>query len=226
MPAVVGVPLTVQPAGVSVSPRGSVPPVRVQVYGPVPPSTRIVAKYGVPTVPFSSVLNLRCRPALMVRDTGPLVLSAGFELSVTLTVRLVVPATVGVPLTVQLFGASVRPAGRVVPPVMVQVYGPVPPVTPKGWLYGVPVEPFGRVGANVNPPPPPFVMVMLRGPLVVSCGFEESVTFTLKLEMPAVVGVPLTVQPAGVSVNPAGSDPVVMVQVYGVVPPVTPITWL
>jgi len=56
-------------------------------------------------------------------------------------------------------------------------------------------------------------MVMLIGPLVLSCGFELSVTFTLTLEIPAVVGVPLTVQPAGVSVNPAGRVPVVMVQV-------------
>jgi hypothetical protein len=52
---------------------------------------------------------------------------------VTPTVRFDVPAVVGVPLTVQLFGASVSPAGSV-PPVIVQVYGPIPPVTPKAWL--------------------------------------------------------------------------------------------
>jgi len=211
--AVVGVPLMVQPAGVSVRPVGNVPAVIVQVYGVVPPVTRIVAKYAWPTVPFGRVLNDRCRPELMVRVTGPLVLSAGFELSVTLTVRFAVPGVVGVPVSVQLLGASVNPAG-IVPPVTVQVYGAVPPVTPKVPLYGVPVVPLGRVGASVNgPPPPPFVMVMLIGPLVLSCGFELSVTFTLTLEIPAVVGVPLTVQPAGVSVNPAGRVPVVMVQV-------------
>ena len=55
---------------------------------------------------------------------------------------------------------------------------------------------------------------------MLSCGFEASVTFTVILEIPGVVGVPLMVQPRGVSVNPFGSAPAI-VQVYGVVPPVT-----
>ena len=49
----------------------------------------------------------------------------------------------------------------------------------------------------------------------------ESVTFTVKLGVPTVVGVPLNT-PAGDSVSPAGADdPEAMVQVYPVpLPPV------
>jgi len=57
-------------------------------------------------------------------------------------------------------------------------------------------------------------------PLVLCCGFELSVTPTVRFEVSGVVGVPLSVQPF--SVNPAGSVPPVIVQVYGAVPPLTP----
>jgi hypothetical protein len=99
-------------------------------------------------------------------------------------------------------------------------------VTPKTWLYGVPTTPPGRVGASVNgPPPPPTVMVRLIGPVVLCCGLEASVTFTVMFEVPAAVGVPLTVHPTDVNVRPAGRTPDVIVQAYGVIPPVMPIAW-
>ena len=79
--------------------------------------------------------------------------------------------------------------------------------------------PLGRL-VNVSDGGPRGAIITLNGPLVLCCGFELSVTFTVMFDVPAVVGVPLTVHPAGVSVRPAGSVPVVMVQVYGVVPPV------
>ena len=86
---------------------------------------------------------------------------------------------------------------------------------------------MGRlVIVSVNGPPPPVVIVRASGPLVLPCGLELSVTLTDMFDVPAVVGVPATVQPTGVSVNPAGNDPAVIVQVYGAVPPVIPITWL
>jgi hypothetical protein len=47
----------------------------------------------------------------------------------------------------------------------------------------------------------------------------ESVTFTVKLKEPEAVGVPEMV-PAGESVRPAGKAPALMLQPYGVVPPV------
>jgi hypothetical protein len=48
---------------------------------------------------------------------------------------------------------------------------------------------------------------------------ELSVTFTVKLAVPAALGVPDIVPPA-VRVSPAGSDLVATDHVYGVVPPV------
>ena len=51
----------------------------------------------------------------------------------------------------------------------------------------------------------------------VAVAFALSVTFTVKLLVPAALGVPEIVDP--VSVSPAGSDPVAIDHVYGVVPP-------
>jgi len=130
IPAVVGVPLTVQPTGINVSPAGSVPPVIEHVYGFVPPVTPMDSLYGTPTVPFGRLVSVKLNGpgGLIVRLSGPLVLSCGLELSTTLTVRFEIPAAVGVPLIVQPFPVKVRPAGSV-PPVMLQVYGAVPPFT-------------------------------------------------------------------------------------------------
>ncbi len=75
-------------------------------------------------------------------------------------------------------------------------------------VYGVPTVAFGRDesvsdrGAGRT--------VRLTGPVVVSTGLLESVAFTVRLAVPATVGVPLTTQP--VSVNPAGKVPAVIVQ--------------
>ena len=219
VPAVVGVPLSVQPF--SVKPAGSVPPVIVQLYGVVPPVITNVPVYGVPAVPLGrvpdSVNGPPPLPAVMVRDIGPVTLCCGLEASVTFTVRFEIPAIVGVPLTVQPFGASVSPAGSI-PPVIVQTYGAVPPATPITWLYGVPTTPFGKL-ETVSPRDPEETIVRLTGPLTLSCGFELSVTWIVMFDVPAVVGVPLTVQPF--IVRPAGSVPTVTVQVYGAVPPVT-----
>ena len=190
----------------------------MQVNGAVPPVVRIVAKYGWPTVPFGKLVNASDSTAgLMVSVTEPLALCCGFELSVTLTVRFEIPGVVGVPVSVQLFGAGacVNPAGSV-PPVIVHVYGVVPPVITNEPVYRVPTVPFGRVPDSVNsPPPPPPVIVRLTGPTVLCCGLELSVTLTVRFEVPAAVGVPLIVQPfeAGTCVNPAGNVPAVIVQV-------------
>jgi hypothetical protein len=54
---------------------------------------------------------------------------------------------------------------------------------------------------------------------VFAVGVVESVTFTVKVVEPAVVGVPEIV-PLVERVKPAGKDPELMLQEYGVVPPV------
>ena len=77
---------------------------------------------------------------------------------------------------------------------------------------------FGAVPVSVRVGTGSTVMVM--GPVVVIAGLLESVTFTVMGGDPAVVGVPVMVQP--VSARPAGSVPEARVQVYGPVPPVMP----
>jgi hypothetical protein len=52
---------------------------------------------------------------------------------------------------------------------------------------------------------------MLSGPVTVSTGVLESVAFTCAVEVPAVVGVPLTTQ-FPYKVSPAGSAPLVWLQ--------------
>ena len=52
--------------------------------------------------------------------------------------------------------------------------------------------------------------VKLTGPLVVSTVLLESVALTIRLAVPATVGVPLTTQPE--TVRPAGSVPAVIAQ--------------
>jgi hypothetical protein len=62
---------------------------------------------------------------------------------------------------------------------------------------------------------------MLRFAVAVcGVGVVESVAVTVKLLVPAVVGVPLIVPVVGPSTRPAGSVPVVTAQLTGFVPPV------
>jgi hypothetical protein len=62
--------------------------------------------------------------------------------------------------------------------------------------------------------------VMLSDCVAVSAaGMFESVTIAVKLNVPAVVGVPEIVPLAAANVKPAGSVPVLTLQLYGAVPP-------
>ena len=58
---------------------------------------------------------------------------------------------------------------------------------------------------------------------VCAVGAVESVTLAVKLNDPAVVGVPEIVPLAAASVRPAGNAPELMLQLYGVVPPLASI---
>jgi hypothetical protein len=124
---------------------------------------------------------------------------AGLPESVTFTVTGNDPAAVGVPLTVQ--PASVSPAGRV--PVIEQEYGAVPSLAVIEALYATPTVPFGNVLVMVSAAGAMTIVSLL---LAFCTGLLESLTFTVIVEEPAVVGVPLTVQAA--RFKPAGRDPV------------------
>jgi hypothetical protein len=131
LPDDVGVPVIVHVLEFSARPGGNAA-VIVHVYGPVPPVMPIGPVYGTLIVPAGGdVITIGDDAGLMVKLTGPVVLSwVGLE-SVAITVRFTVLATVGVPWTVQ--PVKVSPACRV-PLVIVQEYGAVPPETPMVWL--------------------------------------------------------------------------------------------
>ena len=116
VPAVVGVPLIVQP--VIVSPAGRVPAVNTQLYGETPPETPMVELYANPTVPFGREVVVRVSGAgFTTMLIGVDVVRKGLDESVALTVTVKVPGVVGVPLKVH--------------PVRVNPAGSVPAVTPQ-----------------------------------------------------------------------------------------------
>ena len=83
----------------------------------------------------------------------------------------------------------------------------MPPLTPIVPEYGIFAVPGG---GDVSVNDPAGLIVRLTGPVVVSIGLLESVAITMRFEVPAVVGVPLTRHP--VIFSPAGSVPEVIVQ--------------
>ncbi len=66
----------------------------------------------------------------------------------------------------------------------------------------------------------PEVTVMLSAFVVLCCGLLESATWTVKLVVPVPVGVPVMAPVEAFTDNPAGSDPIVTLQVNGVAPPI------
>jgi hypothetical protein len=57
--------------------------------------------------------------------------------------------------------------------------------------------------------------VMLRNAALVAAGVSESVTYTVKFDVPLAVGVPEITPVAVFNVRPAGKLPRVTAQVYG-----------
>ena len=178
----------------------------------VPPLAVMVALYTAPTVPLGRVFVIFSVAGAMTMVCDDVAFCAGLPVSVTFTVTVELPAVVGVPLTVH--PVSVSPAGRV-PEEMEQLYGGVPSLAVMVELYTVPTVPPGKVLVMVSAAG---AMTMVSFWLAFCAGLPESVTCTVIGELPAAVGVPLTVHP--VSVSPAGSVPEVMEQAYGDVPPV------
>ena len=135
-------------------------------------------------------------------------------LSLSMIVKVYVPAVVGVPEMMPVTGASERPTGNV-PTDTDQVNGDVPPVIPRVWLYDSPTSLFGSVRVVITKAG---LMVIING--LVAVAPILSVTMIVKLKVPAVVGVPAIAPVDGVRVSPAGSKPVESDQVYGTAPPI------
>ena len=63
-------------------------------------------------------------------------------------------------------------------------------------------------------------MVTLKVLLATCWGLPASLTWAVKVKVPALAGVPLIAPLAALSAKPPGRDPLAIAQVYGVVPPV------
>jgi hypothetical protein len=135
-------------------------------------------------------------------------------------VKFVVPAVVGVPEICPFETLRVSPTGRV-PTETDQVNGRVPPAEVNVWLYAAPAVPSVKavvvtLGKGLTVMPRALVFV---APL-------SSVTWTVKLLVPAVVGVPEITPVAGLRLSPAGRLPTVIAHAYGVLPPAAASVWL
>src|SRR5204863_9186369 len=133
-------------------------------------------------------------------------------LSLTATVKLAVPAALGVPLITPPLD-NVRPAGND-PNVIDQVYEPVPPLAANVSEYAALAAPAGRGEV---------VIIDGAGLIVSANGLDAvwepvSLTSAVKLAVPAVVGVPLIAPPLD-NVRPAGKPPNVIDHVWDPVPP-------
>jgi len=119
---------------------------------------------------------------------GLIVTESGFVAvppPVTWTVKLEVAAVVGVPLRTPAEDRP-SPAGSV-PAVTDQLYGVVPPVAASVWLYAVPTVPAGSEAVVIERDTGAALIVTENAFVAV----PPPVTWTVKLEVAAVVGVPL-----------------------------------
>jgi hypothetical protein len=224
VPAAVGVPLTTPVEEARDNPAGRLPERTDQLYGVAPPVATIVWLYATPTVPLGRVVVVITRLAGMTIESAWSSVSGVPWLSVTRTVKFDVPAVVGVPL---ITPPELRdsPDGRL-PESSDQLYGVTPPVAASVRLYATPICPFGRLVVVITRSGIPELMIMDNAWSSVSGVPWLSVTLTVKFDVPAVVGVPLIVPVEEPSDSPAGSDPEITDQLYGVVPPVATTVWL
>jgi hypothetical protein len=116
-----------------------------------------------------------------------------------------VPAVVGVPVISPVSGFKFKPGGKA-PLAMVYVYGSVPPSATIAESYGSPVSPLAghATGSGIGG-----FMVMPHSPEG-TLSPSESVTSTVKLKVPSVVGVPVIAPVLGFRVRPGGKAPFAM----------------
>ena len=88
-------------------------------------------------------------------------------------------------------------------------------------LYAVPcVAPASELIATLSGVPAVVTVILSACEAVSDFGVVESVTCTVKPNVPAVVGVPEIAPVLAAKLNPVGSEPALMLQLYGDVPPV------
>ena len=159
----------------------------------------------VPFVLVPGLVTLTGPATVKAKLTEPVRLAE----SLTVTVAVVLPAVVGVPVIAPVEALMLSPAGS---PAADQVNGPLPPDTVMVCDAGVPTVPVrlpGLVTVGLAVTDQENDEVAVRPP--------ASFAVTVTLVVPAADGVPETT-PLLETVKPVGSP--VAVQVYGVVPPV------
>ena len=116
------------------------------------------------------------------------------------------PAFLGVPLISPVVEFKESPLGRL-PDTIDHVYGSVPPVACTNALYGSCLVPSGRLVVVIVGPPDGSGSTVIESACVsVDVGESESSTWTVKLAVSSVVGVPLMTPPDERS-RPAGRLP-------------------
>ena len=130
----------------------------------------------------------------------------------TCTVKLLVWAVVGIPeMTPAVL--KVKPAGSDDPEASDQVYGVVPPVAVRVWLYATPTVPLGRVVVVIDRAAGAGLIVIDSALVAVAGVAALSVTCTVKLQVIAFVGVPEMTPVAELRVRPPGNAPALIDQV-------------
>ena len=201
-------------------PVGSDPLVTDHVYGVVPPEAVRVAEYVAPSCASgkSPVKIVRDDPVAAIATVKDFAAVCAGELeSFTWTEKLYEPAVVGVPLIAPLDEFRVKPVGRL-PVDTVQLYGVVPPVACKVAEYDAPTVPPANVEVEMERVGVAAATAMLRDAVAVL--LLASVTLTVNEDAPDAVGVPEMAPEETFKLSPPGSEPLLTVQEYGVVPPV------
>ena len=185
--------------------RGRLPAFTVQVYGAVPPTMGRVPMYGAPTMAGGGLPEVMLTAAaVMVRVTGAAAGGLGAA-GIGSFDGEDGGSGGGRGAGDQAVGAQGKAAGAGVPPVMLQVYGDVPPLTPMPALYGVPTTPLGsEPGAMLSGVTTTVLMTTVKE--AVARTPVESWTTAVKVKVPATVGMPARL-PAGFRTNPVGSVP-------------------
>ena len=200
----------IAPPEYNVNPVGRFPLANDHVIGAVPVAASC-ALYAVPVLPLGKVVVVIVgftAEVVIAMDSALVSLPA---LLVAFTVKLEVPAEVGVP-DITPAVERLNPAGRL-PLANDHVMGVVP-VAASVALYAVPVTPPGNVVVVMVG----FTVAALITMLSVLVSLPTLLlAFTVKLEVPAVVGVP-EITPAPERLKPVGSVPFSNDHVIGAVP--------
>ena len=128
----------------------------------------------------------------------------------TFTTKLVVPAVVGVP-EITPWGESESPLGNADVLDKLHTYGGVPPLAVNVCEYAVPTRPPGTPVLEITKGTTTFISKLTLA--VAAATGSESCTRTVKLLVPACVGVPEITPVDLLSVSPPGSEPATMLNV-------------